>query len=100
MKLFKLVLVISLVINSFVLGGCKPSVPGTYVNQKDDTVLSGELTPDGTCLLIGNKGKEVVGKYVVNGNTITFTMFGIENKGEIKGDSIIMQNGEIWKKKK
>jgi hypothetical protein len=26
-------------------------------------------------------------------------MYGTQNKGEIKGDSIIMENGDIWKKK-
>ena len=99
MKLFR-ILIIFLAMNSFVLYGCKPSVPGTYVNQKDDNSLSVELKQDGTYLLINNKGEDVEGKYTVNDNMITFIMFGKENKGDIKGDSIIMENGDFWKKKK
>lgn len=100
MKLFRIVLIIFLAMNSFVLHGCKPSVPGTYVNQKDDKSWSVELKQDGTCLIINNKGEEVGGQYTVNDNSITFTMFGKGNKGEIKGDSIIMENGDVWKKNK
>ena len=101
MKLFRIVLIIFLALNSFVLYGCKPSVPGTYVNQKDDKSLSVELKQDGTYLLIDNTGGgQVEGKYIVNENSITFTMFGKETKGEIKEDSIIMENGDVWKKKK
>jgi cbb3-type cytochrome oxidase subunit 3 len=37
---------------------------------------------------------------LLNDNMITFIMFGKENKGEIKEESIIMENGEVWKKKK
>jgi hypothetical protein len=100
MKLFKLVLVVFLVMNSFVLEGCKPSVPGIYLNQKGDKLLSVELKPDGTYRIFSDKGAEAVGTYVVNDNMITFIMFEKGNKGEIKEDSIIMGNGDIWKKKK
>ena len=93
-------MIIFLIMNSFILHGCKPSIPGTYVSQKDDKSLSLELKQDGTYLLIDNKGGQVGGKYIVKANSITFTMFGKENKGEIKGDSIIMENGDVWKKKK
>ena len=61
MKLFKLVLIVFLAMNSFVLHGCKPSIPGTYVNQKDDKSWSVELKQDGTYLIINNKGDEVGG---------------------------------------
>jgi cbb3-type cytochrome oxidase subunit 3 len=30
---------------------------------------------------------------------ITFIIFGKENKGEIKEESIILENGDVWKKK-
>ena len=100
MKLFKLFLVVLLIMSSFVLGSCKPSVPGTYLYEKDGTLSSAELKPDGTYLLMDNKGGQVGGKYIVKDNAITFTMYGKENKGEVKGDSIIMENGDVWKKKK
>jgi len=99
MKLFKLVLVVFFVMISFVLEGCKPSVPGIYLNQKGDKLWSVELKPDGTYRIFSDKGA-AVGEYVVNDNMITFIMFGKENKGEIKEESIIMENGEVWKKKK
>ncbi len=44
-------------------------------------------------------GGEVSGKYEVKDNTITFYMFGTQHKGEIKRDRIIMDNGDVWKKK-
>jgi hypothetical protein len=99
MKLFKIVFIVLLVMNNFVLGGCKPSVPGIYLNQKDDKLLSVELKPDGTYRIFSDKGAEAAGEYVVKDNMITFIMFGKENKGEIKKDSIIMEKGDVWKKK-
>ena len=99
MQLFKIVSIVFLVMNSFVLGGCKPSVPGIYLNQKNDKLLSVELKPDGTYRIFSDKGAEAVGEYVVKDNMITIIMFGKENKGEIKEESIIMENGDVWKKK-
>jgi hypothetical protein len=99
-QLFEIVLIVLLVMNNFVLGGCKQSVPGIYLNQKDDKLLSVELKSDGKYRIFSDKGAEAVGEYVVKDNMITFIMFGKENKGEIKEESIIMENGEVWKKKK
>jgi hypothetical protein len=97
MKLLKIVLIIFLAMNSFVLEGCKPSVPGTYVNPKDG-ILSLEIKSNGKYRFFNADGDEAFGKYEVNDNIITFTMYSTQKKGEIKGESIIMENGDIWKK--
>jgi len=98
MKIFKIVIIIFLAMNSFVLEGCKPSVPGTYVNQKDVT-MSLEIKSNGKYRIFNVEKDEAFGKYEVKDNIITLIMYGTQNKGEIKGDSIIMENGDIWKKK-
>lgn len=99
MKLFKNSLIVFLLLHGFVLAGCKPSIPGTYVQQKDGKQLSAELKPDGSYRMFDETGGEVSGKYEIKDNKITFYMFGTQHTGEIKRGRIIMDNGEVWKKK-
>ncbi len=99
MKPLKRILVVFLLMSSFLMHGCKPSVPGIYISEKDGTSMSVELKPDGTYRIFDDKGAEASGKYIVNDNMITFIMFGKENKGEIKRGRIIMEDGVVWKKK-
>lgn len=73
-------------------------VSGTYVN-KDNPSEYLELKREGTFYL-KEMGIGVTGKYEVKGDEITlFLPMGLAAKGEIKGNTIIDEEGKIWVKR-
>jgi len=109
-KLLLVVVMVALISSSFSCGlgeKVKPSVSGTYVNQETTKTFKAgeyiELRSDGTSFMGGGtSGITVVGKWEVEGDVITIIteFMGFTVRGEIKGDTIVLEDGSTWIKEK
>ena len=105
-KLLLVVVVLALISGSMSCGGGKSDVSGTYLctqGSKDyDKGNILELKKDGTLYVYTPGESGVSGKWKLDGDEIylIFEFFGMTWKGNIKGDTILLEEGSIWVKEK
>ena len=105
-KLLLVVIVLSLISGSLSCGTGKSDVSGTYLctqGSKDydkGDVL--ELKKDGSLYVHAPGESGVSGKWTLDGDEIylIFEFFGMTWKGNIKGDTISLEEGSVWIKEK
>ncbi len=105
-KLLLLVITLSLISGSLSCGAEKSDVSGTYLctqGSKDyDKGNILELKKDGTLYVYAPGESGVSGEWKLDGDEIylIFEFFGLTWKGNIKGDTISLEEGSIWVKEK
>lgn len=103
-KLLLLVVVLALISGSLSCGAEKSDVSGTYLctqGSKDyDKGNILELKKDGTLYAYAPGESGVSGEWKLDGDEIylIFEFFGLTWKGNIKGDTIFLEEGSVWVK--
>ena len=105
-KLLLLVVVLALISGSLSCGVEKSDVSGTYLctqGSKDyDKGNILELKKDGSLYVYAPGKSGVSGEWKLDGDEIylIFEFFGLTWKGNIKGDTISLEEGSVWEKEK